>query len=63
MAEAIPVGVAGKLLLLIEAAPSCKCGPDCETFHFFEEELRRLVQENDWVEEERGESSEAPDDE
>lgn len=53
MFEAMPVTIAGKLLLLIQAAPSCKCGGKCETLQFFTKELDRLVREADWVEETR----------
>ena len=41
--------VAGKLLLLVEAAPRCKCGGNCETLQFLSRELLQLqVKEAGW---------------
>lgn len=41
--------VAGKLLLLVEAAPRCKCGGNCETLQFLSSELLQLqVKEAGW---------------
>ena len=41
--------VAGKLLLLVEGAPRCKCGGNCETLQFLSKELLQLqVKESGW---------------
>jgi glutathione peroxidase-family protein len=41
--------VAGKLLLLVEAAPRCKCGGNCETLQFLANKLtERKVREGGW---------------
>jgi hypothetical protein len=40
---------AGKLLLLVEAAPRCRCGGNCETLQFLARELLQLqVKEAGW---------------
>jgi len=41
--------VAGRLLLLVEAAPRCKCGGNCETLQFLAKTLtERKVREDGW---------------
>lgn len=41
--------IAGKLLLLVEAAPRCKCGGNCETLQFLAKTLtERKVREDGW---------------
>jgi hypothetical protein len=41
MVESEPLTVAGKLLLLLEAAPRCACGGNCATLQFLATELQR----------------------
>ena len=46
MTEPLPMSVAGRLL----ARASPECGDDYEARKFFTQELKRLVEEADWIE-------------
>jgi hypothetical protein len=49
LSEALPVKIAGKILLLIQAAPRCEC-KDCAALRFFADQLTTLVNQAVWVE-------------